>query len=801
MGIALVADAGTFAQGVAVETGHRMDAGATGAGDPETPFTGLWTAAPPQQEGTPPLTVESPFLSQYRSGDELVDHEAEAAGELMAELSDPELDEALEDLIAEAEAEIARFGVEESPAAAARAARVLGRWVEPLAIESEAILEGLADALRTRDAGSVREDELMELAQRFEPRGTDLGPVFEDFLRKIFRKATRVVKGAARLAKRGITAAARVLPIGQILRRLKGLVRPLLDRVLNVALDRLPPDLRPYAARLAQRFIKKPSWPFPETEGAPASVDVRDLQSGFDAEIAALLLAPGEIEQEEVVAEAAAMARPGDADPLGELHEARESFITALERLEPGQDPTPLVEEFVPALLPVLRLGIKLGGRSRVVRYLAKYIGRLIAPYAGPQVTPALSQAIVDAGLRLLTLEEPEEAEEPAPRLAAEAFAGLVEDTVRRVCTLPEEELADEQALEEAAYEAFQEAVAANFPPAILDPASEYLETSRPYGMWLAMPRGRRACYRKFSHVFPVRVTPQVARSIRTFGGRTLGRFLRDSLGRTGVVQGHLHLYQAVPGTRLSRLGSAERMTGGGRMARTQLHPLTPQAAGVLLGEPGLGREVDPVRIDRGDPPQVGERLFYLEVPGARPLERRSSDAAVVVDTGAGEIRLSVFLGESDAQEIARRLRRREPLGAALAALRRITRAELRSAFAEAGRRVRVIGTAGTPAPHAGASDPALRRLVADGIGTWLMWSIRRELPRQRDAFVEAAAAEADGVTIAARVVGPPGLDVLAGAAADRSSGVTRASDGLSQIFRHGPEVMVGFHPGRDHVR
>lgn len=81
-------------------------------------------------------------------------------------------------------------------------------------------------------------------------------------------------------------------------------------------------------------------------------------------------------------------------------------------------------------------------------------------------------------------------------------------------------------------------------------------------------------------------------------------------------------------------------------------------------------------------PLAIGQRLFYLEVPDSPTTPaatgasagspRRSSDASAVIDRAGGEVKVSIYLSEADAQSIAARLRKREPLGASLAALRRV---------------------------------------------------------------------------------------------------------------------------------
>jgi hypothetical protein len=789
------------------------------AWQPETPFLGTagaeaYAEFPQPTYGDRPMPpgtseTEAPFLAEYRLGDEVIDFGAAAAHGFAAELFDGEFDEALEELLDAAEAEVERLGADETPAGTARAKRLLERWIEPLRLDAEAMVERMAANLETERIDLLGEAELEELLDRHQPPMTDLPPVFEKFLDEWRKKLKRAVHGAAHLAKRGIAAVSKVLPIGILLRKLKPLVQPLLKRMVNLGLDKLnlPPAVRPYAAMLARRFTGEVEEPEQPETAAPASADVHALQLGFDTEITGLFFAPGEVEQEDLLAQSVADAGT-TSDTLAELDDARSRFVTRIASLGEGEDPTPLMEEFLPALLPALRIGIQVVGRPKVVSFLARYLGRLIAPYVGPQITPVLSQAIVDAGLRLLTLETAEDVAaeagaEPTPRVAGEAFANVMEDTVRRVCELSDEELEDELALEMAAYEGFQEAVAASFPAELLDPSSEYLETRAPTGVWVSMPRGGRARYRKFPHVFPVTITPQVAKAIRTFGGKNLYSVLRDRAGRTGVIHGRLHLYQAVPGSRVGRILRAEHRLGRTTAGRAGMHPLTREAAGLLLNEPGLGREVAEAYLDRPEPLAVGERLYYLEVPGASTVTRRSSGATLALDLRTDEIRLALYLGESDAQAIAVRLRRKEPLGASLAALRRIYSHTIRATLANTRRSIRMVHEEPEQEEFASGLFQLARsplHVLANAIQRWVTQALGAALTHQRDAFLAATAADADGVTLLVRLTKPPGLRVIAtllrgGGAREPSGGLGSVAD-LRDLLRGHPRASVDIRPG-----
>jgi hypothetical protein len=860
----------------------------------ETPFLeiphGAWIRSPVEaSEGEVPFLPESPFVSEYVVGEETIRPEEPALRELLEELYDSEFDEAIADLAAEAETYVAELGLGESETDQARAEQMLEAWIEPLRREAQATLIGLAEAFDAEDPLSMTEDRIESIFERFEPANTEHGPVFEGFLKKLLKKAKSIGRGAIKAAKAGVAAVSKIMPIGIILRKLAVLARPLLTRVLKFALNKLPVEYRDPAKQLARRFLGvnvaesltdleedaededlgEAEWELEDGLGAdeqPSTADVRQIQDAFDAEAAGLVFAPSEQEQDLYLAEASVSSAITTPSPLAALDAARTQFVDRMARLDEGADPTPLVENFLPAILPALRLGLRIAGRPRVVRFLAQYLGRLIAPYVGPSVTPGLSRAIVDAGLRAMTLEAEGEASEASPSIAAEAFASLVEDTVARVAQLDEADLVEEALVEEAAYTAFHESAAANFPAEVLSPQNEYLESGRTQGTWVSMPRGGPSRYRKYSRVFNVVVHPAAARAIMTYGGRPLSAFIRDGLGRSGPIRARIHLYQAVPGSSLARIARAERSVAGlgsaDARARSRLHPLTPMAAAALMGEPGLGREVSEAYADGTGPLVIGQRLYYLEVPNATAApvatgadagaagdagagagaaagdgdaattatttagpaisaaaattaSPRSSNARADVDMASGAVTVTIYVSEADAQVIATRLRRREPLGASLAVLRRIYGPAI-GATLGAGRqpRIRIRSESGggleTEDLIRRSSRPgrpfaarprtvrplvmrrrrygwrrrpryALRRLLVH----WIARALAAELERSREALLQAVDGPADGVTIVLRLR-PPGLRALLGTGASPAAAVAGP----------GP-VQVEIYPGQ----
>jgi len=841
----------------------------------ETPFleTSPATRASALSPAESTVTPESPFLSEYAAGEQTMRPEEPALRELLEELYEAEFDEAVADLAAEAETYVAELGLGESETDQARAERLLEAWVDPLRREAQTMLMGLAEAFDSEDPATMTEDRFEAIFEQFAPAGGEHGPAFEGFLGSLAKKAKRLAKGAIKAAKAGVAAVSKIMPIGIILRKLAGLAKPLLNRVLQYALNKLPVQYRDPARLLARRFLgitvsealdeldgedlDEAEWESPGPLGTfeqPATADLRQIQDEFDTEAVGLVFAPSEQEQDLYLAEASVAGAASEQSPLAGLDAARTRFVEGMARLDESADPTPLVENFLPAILPALRLGVRIAGRPRVVRFLAQYLGRLIAPYVGPSVTPGLSRAIVDAGLRAMSLEASEDEADPtSPGLAAEAFASLVEDTVARVAQLAEDELDHEALVEEAAYTAFHQSAAANFPAEVLSEQNEHLEAGRARGTWVSMPRSGPWRYRKYSRVFNVVIHPAAARSITTFGGQPLSAFLRDGLGRSGPVRARVHLYQAVPGSSVARIARAERGVPGlgssEARARSRLHPLTPMAAAALIGEPGLGREVSEVHGDGLGPLAVGQRLYYLEVsnataapvatggdaPAAQPAadsststaapaatpagaassgQPRSSSASCSIDQASGGVTVTIYTSEADAQAIATRLRRRESLGPSLAVLRRIygpaigvarmQRVRIRSEADEEDEvstedLLRRPGGFGRPsAGRVRTRRPLLVRRRVYGarrrrpryvrrptLVSWIARALATELDRSRDAFVQAADAPADGVTIVLRLR-PPGLRALL------SPGVAGAAAAAA-----GPgEVQVEITPG-----
>src|SRR5438046_6511391 len=89
----------------------------------------------------------------------------------------------------------------------------------------------------------------------------------------------------------------------------------------------------------------------------------------------------------------------------------------------------------------------------------------------------------------------------------------------------------------------------------------------------------------------------QVANTVLTFGCIPLDEFLRSRFRLTALpVRAKAYLYEAICGTTISAIGRNESrvpiLGPGARKPWNFFLPLTCQTAGMLFGEPNLGRDV-----------------------------------------------------------------------------------------------------------------------------------------------------------------------------------------------------------------
>jgi hypothetical protein len=298
-----------------------------------------------------------------------------------------------------------------------------------------------------------------------------------------------------------------------------------------------------------------------------------------------------------------------------------------------------------------------------------------------------LAASIIDVGMSAIGFEVHESSKDD---LAYEAIANVVQETVQNMGTLSEATIQDQEALTMQLLEAFETAVANNFPPKYV---KEQLRPTAQPGVWVMMPRkGPKQMYKKFTRVFSVTIDPQSAQAVKTFRDLPLANFLKDklSLDPSKPIQAKVHLYETIPGTKISKISKFENVPGFNASqpyAWVQLHPLNKQAASLLLKEPALGKDVDAKVTAKRHRTTVGQRFYYLEINGAKlripavnranhkhhkhgkpgaPKPSQSGDIQGVINFLKSEISFNYYFSEEEAKTIVEKLNKNDFLGAAI---------------------------------------------------------------------------------------------------------------------------------------
>jgi len=799
---------------------------ATQVWEPETPF--LSDPLPRENENSaispatafgPSYEIESPFTSEYTlEGENISNPQAEQFAQLIGELYDPEFEEALTDLVNEASAlaeEHQMYESEDPVRQHANVEQALREYLQPIEREATEMYDRMIDAVGERDLSSMSEAEIEALFERFEPTVSLPSPVMEDFLKGFLKKAKRALKSARKLA-------GKLNPANLVLGKLKKLVRPLLERVLKFAMGKIPAKFRPIAKQLAKRFlgVSAEAEAMDETDSEFeefAAADPAEIQEEMDMQFAGSLLRGEDFDRQVNEVQFAEAQAENESDTLHELERARRRFAKAIVNLPEGQDPTPDVEQFIPAILAAARIAIKVIGRPRVVNFLAGLIAKLISKYVGKSSAVALSRALVDTGLKLMSLEAEPEAEQLA---AGNTIASTVEDTVNKLISdAPAEAWENEELLEAYALEAFEKSAAANFPDSTLKPRIR--ETSGKSGAWVLKKR-----YKKYTRVLDVKLTPQMIHWIKSFGHTRLSSVLghRYGLAINAPISARVHLYEAVRGTSLPQIALGEKgLLGLGQATRsswTLIHPLTPCTAGLLFQEPGLGRDVSDRYLHSRNVIMVGQRFFFIEIPNAIPLPLpqipnrkgtgttrggRQSQTRIQLHFPKGQIRLFIFYSDADAQKLKQQLRSKSP-NAIVGMLTSDLNTKLQSVMGgNSPKRLQIIHEAMPTQQSSSTISANVLRGHGGKIAEWitgktteaLLDNIKKQSDRFVESFRKATDDPADGLTIRLVFQGPPFFETLRKRFSG-GSGNLDMSKSSSQAASVSIDILPGFQYGEE---
>src|SRR5688572_7856218 len=203
--------------------------------------------------------VESPFSRTYEATTyNSLTPEGEEYVDLLAELYDSEFQETLFELANEVE-DTWRNKVSNELAMGENyvqfATQQARDYFAPVIRESETMIDRVTQHFSGNNLADQSEASVESFFETLEFGHGQYSPAQEQFFGKIFKKVKSVVKKGVALAKKGIAAVGKILPMGIILKKIKGLVRPLLEKVLKFAIGKLPKNLQPHAQALATKFL------------------------------------------------------------------------------------------------------------------------------------------------------------------------------------------------------------------------------------------------------------------------------------------------------------------------------------------------------------------------------------------------------------------------------------------------------------------------------------------------------------------------------------------------------------------
>lgn len=751
-------------------------------------------AAPPSSGYAPWSEAFSPFAgNEAQESEGFDDRELE---DTLLELYDEGFHEAISGLAEETEqALVERFSGETS-LYNGESERFARTYLSGVQFEAEQYLATLESGVGGLDVASLSPEQLDEVLDRFDPQSRDLTPAGEEFVGRIVKKARRAVQIVAKVAKAAGKLAAPFL--GPVLGQLRRLVRPLLNRVLSLAIGRLPAPLQPAARRLADKLMAKVA---PAGEGevegegqamAPAvAVDGETIADSFDLRLAEAIAHPAAsaAEAENEAFENARDEALVESSELQQLAQARGEMIDRLGEAGERQDMAPAIEQFVPAVLMALRTGIRLVGRPKVVSFLARYVADMIKRYVGPGQAPPLANAIVDTGLRMITLEA--EADQASGEAAQVALASIIEDSVRRFAESDSFSFENEELMQVAAADAFTEAAATHLPQQELRDELQ-LAPSLGGAFVTRSPRGVRS-YAKYNRTPEIEISSRAADAIPSFGGTSLGARVRAAGGRF-PLHARMHVYQTRPGSTVPAMLRHDRRSGAPVMIA---HPLTPMAAGILLREPGLGSAVPRRFLRNHRRVAAGQRIFVLEPLAGAPANLPApapGRAWIAVNAAKGRVTAGFYLSEPEAQSVGEAIRKGQGHGPLLQRLLGGMRAAERAAREGEGTDEALFedgeGFEDFAAKAGGLLPHGFKAVLRKRIVAWALPALSGWLKDNAEPFLRAVADPRPGVTIRVRIAGVPGLTRGA-------SGNIPSLKALTQALRGKPAIEVLVRPGR----
>lgn len=601
----------------------------------------------------------TPFASNYEAetateGEWETDPVAHEYYEMLEELEDTEFESAVDNLVTEMQEQLAGYETAGGFMNETGMQQLAAQYLAPVEQQANQLLETIAFEMEATSMSQMQEQEFEAIFDNaFNARNNYGTPAQELFLKKFVNKAKAVVKKVAAAAKK-------ISPVHILLKKLQPMIKPLLERILSKALNFLPASIRPIAKKLANRLFNKADAAEGTEEGAdtteqdttedasggegeffagseneqPTVYSSANIQAELDHYLSQFATATNESEQNRLAAEYENAVEKEVDTTNNELDTAREKFVLELENLKEGESPVPALENFLPVVLKAAKFAAKgviaAVGRPKVVSFLAGLMAKWMSKYIAPENANKLATVMADKGLKLLKLEA---GEQENNRVVFEALANTVEEAASRISGVSNKILSNTEMLSQETYEAFETAAAAYFPDSAIKFEARESETGN--GYWQ-----RKGQYLKFTKNFTVQLTASQLKAVTTFGGTNILQFVTDTLGKqvNKPVEAVVHIYQIAKGGTLSKLTLNEKDIPGlgtaSRNAYNQIHPLTKQAAAVILGEPGLGKDVRPVNNRTRNLVFDGERFYFLEIKNTAAQPAITPDAVNINSNG-----------------------------------------------------------------------------------------------------------------------------------------------------------------------
>ena len=272
------------------------------------------------------------------------------------------------------------------------------------------------------------------------------------------------------------------------------------------------------------------------------------------------------------------------------------------------------------------------------------------------------------------------------------------------------------------------------------------------------MPRSARPHFRYRAYTRPCRVllSRPAARAILFEDDETLEDRLLDEGVTVWPTEAEVRLYEAIPGTQLGHLSGAETDPMSTEWASTaEFGELTPQASGLLLRAPGLGRPGSgSMAGDRAMRP--GQRFFRVVTRGGSG-RRRVRRIALRVDVSGAQpvLRVHLRIGERAAHTMAGQLAQQAHTQV-IATLRALLGPAARRGIAVRLGRSRTLNS-----PERVPEDR--RKAMADTVAEAMLTAIAKELPAAGATLASAAKDPATGISLTFAFAYPDRAALLGG--------------------------------------